>query len=94
MDTWTLQAGYPLLTVSWDEGGGVNVSQSRFLLCQENASDPNAPLNAQLGYAWYVPLTYLAGGNGSSQTAMLWMNLTDGEWALRNGVLPTWHRDQ
>lgn len=31
MSTWTLQMGYPLLTVEEDEKGGLKVTQQRFL---------------------------------------------------------------
>ncbi|XP_042237280.1 endoplasmic reticulum aminopeptidase 1-like isoform X3 [Homarus americanus] len=75
MDTWTLQAGFPLISVSLQDGH-VTASQARFLVCEENVTDPNEPLNTTLGYRWHVPLTYITSGNPHNQT-MHWMNLTD-----------------
>lgn len=40
MDTWTLQTGYPVITVTRDYGAGsARVHQQRFLLRQLNATD-------------------------------------------------------
>ena len=36
MDTWTLQMGYPLLTVTRDYNGSVTISQTRFLTEDNN----------------------------------------------------------
>ncbi|XP_063230541.1 uncharacterized protein LOC134535398 [Bacillus rossius redtenbacheri] len=55
MHTWTLQAGYPLLTVTRDYvSGQVTVSQERFLLQPGNGSDAG-------NSSWWVPLTYTSG---------------------------------
>lgn len=77
MDTWTLQAGFPLISVGLEDGL-VTASQARFLVCEENVTDPNEPLNSTLGYKWHVPLTYVTSANPKNET-MHWMNLTDGE---------------
>ncbi|KAK4316254.1 hypothetical protein Pmani_012574 [Petrolisthes manimaculis] len=86
MDTWTLQAGFPLISVSVQDGH-VMASQARFLVCEENVTDPNEPHNATLGYKWQVPLTYITNNNPDSST-MHWMNLTDIEFDLEKDV--TW----
>ena len=78
MDTWILQAGYPLITVKIG-GLSVNASQARFLECMnENATDPNVPLNATLGYKWHVPLTYISSSN-KDHPKLIWLNMTDGK---------------
>ncbi|KAK3853242.1 hypothetical protein Pcinc_040203 [Petrolisthes cinctipes] len=53
MDTWTLQMGYPVITVQRNnDGNSVTVTQERFLLTrQENSEDTH-------DYKWWVPLTY------------------------------------
>lgn len=80
MDTWTLQAGFPLVSVSLQDGH-VTASQTRFLVCEENVTDPNEPHNATLGYKWHVPLTYVTSDSPNKQT-MYWMNLTDGRLCI------------
>ncbi|KAK3860173.1 hypothetical protein Pcinc_033761 [Petrolisthes cinctipes] len=53
MDTWTLQMGYPVITVQRNESDtSTIISQERFLLTrQENSEDTH-------DYKWWVPLTY------------------------------------
>lgn len=84
METWTLQAGFPLISVSLQDGQ-VTASQGRFLVCEENVTDPNEPLNTTLGYRWHVPLTYITSANPRNQT-MHWMNLTDVEFDVGKDV--------
>ncbi|XP_045619599.1 endoplasmic reticulum aminopeptidase 1 isoform X2 [Procambarus clarkii] len=84
MDTWTLQAGFPLISVSLQDGH-VTASQSRFLVCEENVTDPNEPFNTTLGYRWHVPLTYVTSDSPHNQT-MYWMNLTDVEFDVAKDV--------
>ncbi|XP_035669348.1 aminopeptidase N-like isoform X1 [Branchiostoma floridae] len=57
MDTWTLQMGFPVVTVTRDYSNGrVTVSQRHFLYDPE-ANVPESPYN----YVWQVPLTYTTG---------------------------------
>nr|XP_027215499.1 endoplasmic reticulum aminopeptidase 1-like [Penaeus vannamei] len=84
MDTWTLQAGFPLISVGLEDGL-VTASQARFLVCEENVTDPNEPLNSTLGYKWHVPLTYVTSANPKNET-MHWMNLTDVEFEVGKEV--------
>nr|CAD7593835.1 unnamed protein product [Timema genevievae] len=63
MDTWTLQTGFPVLTVIRDyETGSALLSQERFLLC---ASEPNTTSLSEVaakpitpGPLWWIPITY------------------------------------
>ena len=51
MDTWTLQMGYPVISVSRDyENNLLHFSQDRFLI------NPNS--TAEESYSWYVPISY------------------------------------
>lgn len=78
MDTWTLQAGFPLISVTLQDGH-VTASQARFVVCEENVTDPNEPLNTTVGYRWHVPLTYFTSEQQPDEYSMYWMNLTDGK---------------
>jgi len=54
MDTWTLQMGYPVINVEWDNNTGkVDLDQERFLLFQEEDDSKKEP-----EYKWWVPITY------------------------------------
>ncbi|XP_070558837.1 glutamyl aminopeptidase-like [Ptychodera flava] len=54
MDTWTRQAGYPVVTVTRN-GNNVHAEQQRFL---QNPYDEPSDRHEDLGYVWYVPLTW------------------------------------
>ncbi|KAK4302667.1 hypothetical protein Pmani_025262 [Petrolisthes manimaculis] len=70
MDTWTLQMGYPVITVQRNETDTSTViSQERFLLTrQENSEDTH-------DYKWWVPLTYTdqAEADFSQTQPKVWM---------------------
>ncbi|XP_072035872.1 aminopeptidase N-like isoform X2 [Amphiura filiformis] len=60
MDTWTLQMGYPVVTVTREYGradGNLHfrTDQERFLLNPQSNMTTNY---GDLGYKWFVPLTY------------------------------------
>ncbi|XP_063230213.1 aminopeptidase N-like [Bacillus rossius redtenbacheri] len=60
MDTWTLQTGFPVLTVSRDyETGGANLSQKRFILfdSEEEANGSDAA-SGQPPPLWWIPVTF------------------------------------
>nr|XP_022330971.1 endoplasmic reticulum aminopeptidase 1-like [Crassostrea virginica] len=74
MDTWTLQMGYPVITLS-RQGSKVTASQSRYL------SFPNSTIKeefqSRFGYKWYVPFVY--GVMDESQKIVenkIWLNMT------------------
>nr|XP_006825130.1 PREDICTED: aminopeptidase N-like [Saccoglossus kowalevskii] len=54
MDTWTRQAGYPLITVTRD-AKDIHAEQEIFL---QNAYDEPSDKFENLGFLWYVPLTW------------------------------------
>ncbi|XP_073836599.1 aminopeptidase N-like [Musca autumnalis] len=56
MDSWTLQAGYPLLQVSRNyETGSLEISQKRFLTEALNITDTE---ENEVHKCWWVPLSY------------------------------------
>ncbi|XP_015284404.1 PREDICTED: aminopeptidase N [Gekko japonicus] len=63
MDRWTLQMGFPVVTVDTRSG---NVAQKHFLL------DPNSTVQrpSEFNYTWIVPITWLASDN---QAGMYWL---------------------
>ncbi|XP_065178411.1 glutamyl aminopeptidase-like [Sycon ciliatum] len=56
MDTWTLQMGYPLVTVL-PTSNGLMVDQQRFLI-GSNGTVPESKFHSEFGYVWYVPINY------------------------------------
>lgn len=64
MDTWTLQMGFPLVTIT-RSGRNVTVTQERFMF--KTLADPNYKSDFEdsrnytspFGYKWYIPLTYV-----------------------------------
>ncbi len=78
MNTWTRQKGYPVLTLTRQEGtdGEVKyrVEQDRFL------ADPDARSKdddeSEFGYRWEVPVTYVT--SGDRERKQLWLH-ADGD---------------
>ena len=71
MDTWTLQMGYPVLTVKreYDGVGKATVSQQRFLLSK---TDDNSDKH---DYKWWIPITFTTpGGNFNVTKNTVWMS--------------------
>ncbi|XP_069957724.1 aminopeptidase N isoform X2 [Cherax quadricarinatus] len=84
MDTWTLQMGYPVITVERSpDGTSASVSQERFLM----VAKPNS--NNSEEYKWWVPLTYTGGDdpNFNETRAKVWMK--DTETLITIQSLPT-----
>ncbi|CAL4068724.1 unnamed protein product, partial [Meganyctiphanes norvegica] len=78
MDTWTLQAGFPLVFVTLEDGH-VTATQNRFLICEENITETNVPLNDTIGFKWHIPLTYVTNIEPQKEEK-IWMNLTNVEF--------------
>ncbi|KAJ7393976.1 hypothetical protein OS493_003647 [Desmophyllum pertusum] len=73
MDTWTLQMGFPVVTIKRTGGSGkATATQKHFLL------DPNANVTVKspFNYKWYVPLTYVF-QDSPQNPKTTWMNMTD-----------------
>ncbi|XP_019622952.1 PREDICTED: aminopeptidase Ey-like isoform X1 [Branchiostoma belcheri] len=54
MDTWTLQMGFPVVTVTRDYSNGRVTATQRHFLYDPEVNVPESPYN----YVWQVPLTY------------------------------------
>lgn len=50
MDTWTAQAGYPVISVNIDDKSILHITQQRFLLRNLNKTPTNV--------TWWIPLTW------------------------------------
>ncbi|CAL8324484.1 unnamed protein product [Lota lota] len=93
MDRWTLQMGYPVVTISRSQSdellnSDIIISQEHFLYSQETG-----PKNDS--YQWLVPLTVAMGNvTGISQESLIWINnkteshrlgeMDDDSWLLGN----------
>ncbi|NXJ98090.1 ERAP1 aminopeptidase, partial [Corythaixoides concolor] len=62
MDTWTLQKGYPLVTVTV-RGKNVHLQQERYVKGEDSASST--------GYVWHVPLTYVTSKSDTVQRFLM-----------------------
>jgi len=73
MDTWTVQMGYPVVTINrrYDGSKSATAKQERFLLNpsdRQNSSDEHE-------YKWWVPLSFTTVANGFDKTSPnLWMS--------------------
>lgn len=80
MDTWTVQAGYPILNVSRN-GTNIHISQARYLFPSgANKTDTQT---------WYIPITYVTQANQTHQSAvpLHWLK-NDEHLTLENVVEP------
>ena len=69
MDTWTLQMGFPVITVERNYGNNqAKLTQDRFLISKsENNPDKH-------NYMWWVPITFVPAGGDFTQTKNdIWM---------------------
>ncbi|EDO35484.1 predicted protein, partial [Nematostella vectensis] len=68
MDTWTLQMGFPVVSVKRDGSSKYSVSQKRFLFDNRTQStgDPS-PYN----YLWSIPVTYITSRQSQKTTLAL-----------------------
>ncbi|XP_039579473.1 aminopeptidase N isoform X2 [Passer montanus] len=81
MDRWTLQMGFPLVTVDTRSG---TISQAHFLL------DPTSPVDrpSVFNYTWIVPITWMTGsGRGNSTYWLTQVTATNGNFSLNT---PDW----
>nr|XP_039261334.1 aminopeptidase N-like [Styela clava] len=93
MKTWTLQMGYPLISIEKIPGtNSYNISQEYFLM-DEDAVPVETPSSETYGYKWYVPLTYKTSTQiDSNNISMKWMepgvattvNVGENEYLLAN----------
>lgn len=60
MDSWTLQAGYPILSVERN-GTSIKVSQQRYLLPKVNQNDTQK---------WYIPISFVTQANPTHNIAI------------------------
>ena len=72
MDTWTLQMGFPVLTVSRKyDSNSAELSQARYLL-----ADPEEVTDDDHDYKWWIPVTFAEPGleNFNSTYNKIWVS--------------------
>ena len=80
MDTWTLQMGYPLLTVTRDYNGSVTISQTRFLTEDNNNNTGSLEEEEEEEYRWWIPVSYVTPGGDFNRTVpQFWLRPQDQE---------------
>ncbi|XP_075267192.1 endoplasmic reticulum aminopeptidase 1 [Opisthocomus hoazin] len=62
MDTWTLQKGFPLVTVTV-RGKNVHLQQDRYVTGEDSTSS--------MGYLWHIPLTYITSKSHTVQRFLM-----------------------
>jgi len=79
MDTWTLQTGFPLITVKRNyDSGTAKISQERLLLSK----------NAKSEARWWVPLTYTSPGEGNFNNTYNKIWLSNNQWSTELSDMP------
>ncbi|OXA63021.1 Aminopeptidase N [Folsomia candida] len=59
LDSWTLQSGFPIVTLSWIGGSAVLISQEKFRLSQQQRNANSTQAND----LWFVPISYATKSN-------------------------------
>nr|XP_022919548.1 glutamyl aminopeptidase-like isoform X1 [Onthophagus taurus] len=84
MNTWTMQMGYPVLTVKSD-GNKYTLTQKRYLTDQSKAEEAKAiPYN----YKWIIPITYVTDKGVS--TEVIWLHPDDESVTIEKPSDATW----
>ena len=83
MDTWTLQMGFPVVTVKRNyEDKTAHVTQERFLIGKSKENT-----NESKPYSWWIPLTFTAAGESFENTySENWMK--EGEQSKSMSEMP------
>ncbi|XP_070568250.1 aminopeptidase N-like [Ptychodera flava] len=89
MDTWLLQMGYPLVTITRDyEKGTATVTQKHFLM----DSGTNGTIReSPYGYKWQVPITYTSAGEPNFQNPQTaWLKTHEDDLNITNVASDEW----
>lgn len=88
METWTHQAGFPLITLT-KEGNEIVATQKRFLLSVKGSNESTLS-HSKHNNKWYVPLTFVTNSD-SGVINNVWLNLTESKLSIfgctRNVIL-------
>uniref|UniRef100_H2XYF3 Aminopeptidase n=1 Tax=Ciona intestinalis TaxID=7719 RepID=H2XYF3_CIOIN len=75
-ETWTLQMGYPLITVERIDASTIKLTQEYFLVDPKDSA-VDTPGSLTYKYKWYVPFTYRGESEmGTDKMDTLWMDLS------------------
>ncbi|XP_046393612.1 aminopeptidase N-like [Ischnura elegans] len=97
MDTWTLQEGYPVVTVIRNyTDGSARVSQERFLMSPKGKKASGEEAGAEEDAApppkekWHIPVTYTSAAERSFHNTKprFWLLSGEGDRELAKGSLP------
>lgn len=76
MDTWTLQMGYPVVTVE-RHGNKFILTQQRFLTDGSSTADTE---NSPFKYKWFIPFRFVIQfTDGSTKSDLVWLNKDSAE---------------
>ncbi|XP_047146431.1 glutamyl aminopeptidase isoform X1 [Hydra vulgaris] len=90
MDTWTLQMGFPVVTVSSISDKSFELTQSRFYSYN---STQHSTFSSKFNYKWMIPFhytTYKKLSSGWTQVGsinMTWMEMTDKTLSVSQGLM-------
>ncbi|KAI6652079.1 Glutamyl aminopeptidase-like [Oopsacas minuta] len=77
MDTWTIQGGYPILTVTLTDGcAKLKVTQERFVIVP---TDPKDFAKSEFNYIWKVPINFITDSN-PDPSETFWLNKKEDEF--------------
>ncbi|XP_006817287.1 aminopeptidase N-like [Saccoglossus kowalevskii] len=91
MDTWVLQMGFPVVTLTRTATNLVTAEQEHFLLDpnDEPQEDPGLP---QLGYVWHIPLTYTHEAElNFDMPKRTWLHKTGGTIEIEGATNVNWY---
>lgn len=78
MDTWTRQAGFPVVTATRNETK-LTLTQKRFL---EDQNVKYSPDSSPYKYKWEIPITYTTSDNNTVSTVWLTKDQDSGKYSL------------
>lgn len=105
MDTWTLQTGFPFITVTRNyKDNKINIEQKRFLLLETNSSEIIKKEDDSEKELWWIPITYTTSAkrNFNDTKPSHWMkatqnitiedNVDESEWMIFNTQVAHYYR--
>ncbi|XP_077988211.1 aminopeptidase N-like [Glandiceps talaboti] len=90
MDTWTLQMGFPVVTLTRTATNLITATQEHFLL--DPNDEPQDTHFPDLGYVWHVPLTFTHEGDQNvNDPQSVWLHKTSAEIPLEGATNLHWY---
>ncbi|XP_077988222.1 aminopeptidase N-like [Glandiceps talaboti] len=90
MDTWFLQMGFPVVTLTRTGTNLITAEQEHFLLDPNDI--PQDKYYTNLGYVWHIPLTYTHEAQKEYQApTTLWLHRTGGNMVIEGLTSMQWY---